>query len=347
MQEDEIEDGESPFREKALERLSSPEQLDKLMMVITPKGWIALLCFAALLFLGILWGFFGSIPIEVTGKGIILTEKGLFSLSATTNGIVAEVPIEIGAWVAKGDTIAKIFDEKVMQTIREEEQKLEELIAKQKIAEVAKEASTDYEKEIEEKKQFIASLKENIPTINIHAYDTGRIIELDVSSGDYVKQGDLLGWAQFPLEKGDTLLCHSYFRIGDGEQIMKGMQARMGLENVDVETYGYLLGEIVSVSSFPVSDEDLLKILRNPQLVTFIKQGAPTVIAVHIEPIPADTPSGFAWTSVKGPNAYIKTGTICTVKVVTQKRRPISYLFPSLFKETPPPLGQNPNVYPG
>src|SRR6187399_2567538 len=36
-------DKEKLFRKIALERLSSPEQLDSLMRVITPKAWLALL----------------------------------------------------------------------------------------------------------------------------------------------------------------------------------------------------------------------------------------------------------------------------------------------------------------
>ena len=37
------------FRKVALERLSSPEQLDQLMQVTSPKGWLALAGLGALL----------------------------------------------------------------------------------------------------------------------------------------------------------------------------------------------------------------------------------------------------------------------------------------------------------
>ena len=33
------------FRKTALEKLSSPEQLDELMKITTPKGWVALIAF--------------------------------------------------------------------------------------------------------------------------------------------------------------------------------------------------------------------------------------------------------------------------------------------------------------
>ena len=37
------------FRQAALDRLSSPEQLDQLMQVTTPKSWMALVAFIVLL----------------------------------------------------------------------------------------------------------------------------------------------------------------------------------------------------------------------------------------------------------------------------------------------------------
>ncbi len=49
------------FRKAALERLSSPEQLDQLMQVTTPKGWLALIALAGLLVTAVILGFVGSI----------------------------------------------------------------------------------------------------------------------------------------------------------------------------------------------------------------------------------------------------------------------------------------------
>ncbi|MGA1194869.1 MAG: hypothetical protein ACO36I_00070 [Candidatus Latescibacterota bacterium] len=37
------------FRQAALDRLSSPDQLDQLMRVTTPKGWIALMALCSVL----------------------------------------------------------------------------------------------------------------------------------------------------------------------------------------------------------------------------------------------------------------------------------------------------------
>ena len=57
------------FRKVALERLSSPEQLDQLMQVTSPRGWLALGAFGALLLTALGWSVLGSIPTDATGEG--------------------------------------------------------------------------------------------------------------------------------------------------------------------------------------------------------------------------------------------------------------------------------------
>ncbi len=60
------------FRKAALERLSSPEQLDQLMQVTTPKGWLALIALAGLLVMVVVFSFVARIPITVAGQCILL-----------------------------------------------------------------------------------------------------------------------------------------------------------------------------------------------------------------------------------------------------------------------------------
>ena len=58
---------ESLFREEAMDKMSSPDELDRLMRVTHPKGWLALVAAT------VVWGVFGSVPIEVGGdKGVLL-----------------------------------------------------------------------------------------------------------------------------------------------------------------------------------------------------------------------------------------------------------------------------------
>ena len=54
----------SVFREKSLEKINSPDQMDDYIRVTTPSVWIALLALVVLL-VGILaWSIFGSVEIH-------------------------------------------------------------------------------------------------------------------------------------------------------------------------------------------------------------------------------------------------------------------------------------------
>jgi len=60
------------FRKVSLERLSSPEQLDQLMTVTTPCGWISLAAIGGVILTALLWSIFGTIPKTVKSQGILI-----------------------------------------------------------------------------------------------------------------------------------------------------------------------------------------------------------------------------------------------------------------------------------
>ena len=62
----------SIFRKAALERLSSPEQLDQLMQIVTPRSLLPLLAVGGLLGGGLIWSVVGKIPVTTTGQGALV-----------------------------------------------------------------------------------------------------------------------------------------------------------------------------------------------------------------------------------------------------------------------------------
>lgn len=102
------------FAEKAMEKLASPEQIDKLLIVMTPKGWLALITCFLLIAVTLIWSFLGTIPISVSGKGILLTPKGVFSIVSPTEGIVDEMRVKSGQRVPSHAVIAKVAGQEVV-----------------------------------------------------------------------------------------------------------------------------------------------------------------------------------------------------------------------------------------
>ncbi|MCQ3930562.1 MAG: hypothetical protein DPW16_08880 [Chloroflexi bacterium] len=85
------------FRKVALDRLSSPEQLDQLMKITSPRAWLALIAIAVLLVAGALWAIFGSIPEETEGNGVLVNNPANDGLEA-----VIYVPLDEGAQLRPG-----------------------------------------------------------------------------------------------------------------------------------------------------------------------------------------------------------------------------------------------------
>jgi HlyD family secretion protein len=112
------------FRKVALERLSSPEQLDQLVQVTDPRGWLALTGLGALLLAAIGWGIWGSIPTESQGEGILIREGGVSSLVAAGSGQVEEVLVAVGDSIAKGQPVAKIRQDSLLRQIHDNTSKL-------------------------------------------------------------------------------------------------------------------------------------------------------------------------------------------------------------------------------
>jgi multidrug resistance efflux pump len=96
------------FRQVALERLSSPEQLDQLMRVTTPRGWLALLALIGLIVTVVGWSFSDTIPTEVVGKGILLRGGRVLSVVSSTPGQVDAVLVRVGDIVEQGQAIARV-----------------------------------------------------------------------------------------------------------------------------------------------------------------------------------------------------------------------------------------------
>lgn len=101
-------DPKSLFTKAALERLSSPEQLDMLMRVTSPIGWLALDTVGVCLFIGLLWGIFGTIPNKVDGKGILIRGGAVMQVEAGTTGRVTNLDVQVGDIITKGQAVASI-----------------------------------------------------------------------------------------------------------------------------------------------------------------------------------------------------------------------------------------------
>lgn len=115
------------FRKEALESMSDTHETDTLIKVVTTPGWLALLGFAILFFIIIVWSIFGSISTHIAGKGIILKKGGVFNIVSNGTGQVIKVNVKANDYVKEGDIIAVINQPALKEKISITEKQLQQL----------------------------------------------------------------------------------------------------------------------------------------------------------------------------------------------------------------------------
>ena len=110
---------EEIFRKAALDRLSSPDQLDQLIDVTRPADWIAALVIGLALVGAATWGVVGRIPTRVAGEGILISDGGrVVDAVSAVAGRLASVEVSVGDQVDQGQLIAKIAQTDTEQRYR-------------------------------------------------------------------------------------------------------------------------------------------------------------------------------------------------------------------------------------
>lgn len=96
------------YRKAALKKLSSPDQLDLLLTVTRPAGWLTLAGIFAVLLTAVAWGIFGRIPETAVGQGILIRPSGTLSVFALGAGQVVEITVSQGDRVEPGQVVARL-----------------------------------------------------------------------------------------------------------------------------------------------------------------------------------------------------------------------------------------------
>ena len=96
------------FRKSAIEKLSSPEQLDKAIVITPPSFWIALAGGVLIVVVALLWGIFGKLPVKVETNGIYLSDDGTRGVYSEVSGVVTKMNVEDGDYVKKDQVVAYI-----------------------------------------------------------------------------------------------------------------------------------------------------------------------------------------------------------------------------------------------
>ena len=301
------------FRKVALDKMSSPDQLDQLITITSPRGWIALATIGMLIVAAVLWGIFGSIVVKVSGTGMLLTPGGITNIVHTADGQVTEVYVAPGSMVRAGQVIATVSQPSITAEI--------ERLRGETVLTQNQPDSAGRLVQLKQSQQQLEQASQVISAVN------GQVVEVKAAKGDFIRAGTSFVSIKTGEERG-KLAAVLYVSAEEGKKLNPGMELHIAPSTVRSEEYGFLVGKITAVSEYPVTSEKMQQVLGSKELVQkFSKDynGAP--IEVRAELIPDKTPSGYLWTSLTGPSQGIFGGTVCSASVVVKRQRPITMVF--------------------
>jgi len=185
------------FRKSALDRLSSPEQLDRLVPVSDPLGWVALMTLFILLAAATAWGVFGRIPDQVEGKGILVAAGGrIVDAMSPSDGAIIRLHVTENADVEKGQAIAVIeqsgLEDDLLSakaTLAERELERRSIEANFAAEKAMKEKNVALQKKTQERiaeaaerrSEYLASTLENLEGLLAQGYATRLRVEETIS----------------------------------------------------------------------------------------------------------------------------------------------------------------------
>ena len=101
------------FRKTALDKLSTPDDLDELLQVNSKLSWLLLISLLCLVLCGIVWGIFGQVVNKVSMIGTIQTTNPPQSLIVSEPGLIDSVFHKPGDNVIKGQPIIRFIPDNV------------------------------------------------------------------------------------------------------------------------------------------------------------------------------------------------------------------------------------------
>ena len=134
------------FREKALVKLKSPEQLDEPLKVIRRPQRVAVLVVVAVLGSALAWGILGRLPETGYGQGILITKGTVRPIQAGAGGQIAQWFVKVGDRVAVDQAIGLLEQPVARQELEQAEERLAEIMGRNEELQALRQRYSDLER---------------------------------------------------------------------------------------------------------------------------------------------------------------------------------------------------------
>lgn len=182
------------YRKSAIEKLSSPEQLDEMITIIPPSFWVASVSALTILFAVLIWSIFSRIPVKLSTEGIYMDREGVHAVYSETQGVVEELCVKEGDKVSKGDVLVRLSTREIDKKLAEAQERV------QKVESVTLQSTGD--EVIEENKELL-NMKSQLLTLEDTLSSTEKMLAL--RQNELASQRDKTNAAQDKMQSARNL----------------------------------------------------------------------------------------------------------------------------------------------
>jgi multidrug efflux pump subunit AcrA (membrane-fusion protein) len=304
------------FRQEALERLRSPDQLDKLFAPTTPVAWIALATVLLLVLSALVWSVFGVMATKVSGTGLIIDAEGVVNISSATGGRLADLRVKVGDRVHRGQVVATVEQPALEAQIARINRELNTVMSRADMANLVA-SLNELQGKFERDGQIVSPVE-------------GIVADQIISGvGDILSPGTPLLNVRVDENGRGEMMALLYVSVMEGKKIQPGMMVQIAPGSVDASEYGTLVGQVRSVSNYPLLADSMTNWTGNKDLTAWLlKQSGGAAMEVKVDIVKdRDTATGYLWSSIHGASEAITPGTTCTGSVVVKRQAPITKAF--------------------
>lgn len=163
--------------------------------------------------------------------------------------------------------------------------------------------------------------------MNLKSRADGKVAGVNVAKGNVVQAGMTICTVIYDTGGEETVL---FVPVSEGKKIKKGMKVVVYPSTVNRQEYGHMQGTVTRVSDTVVSSQDMINQLGDQSLAQAFAQTGPVIrVSCSLEK-DESTASGYKWSSKKGAEVALDSGTIVQADIVTDEKAPITMLIPFL-----------------
>lgn len=258
-----------PFREIALERAASPEQLDHFVTITRPVDWILAIVLLVTLGTAVTWGFFGRLPTRAQAEGILVSSGGrVVDAVSGASGRLASVEVAVGDHVTQGQLIARVNQTDIEQRyksaveVHRERESEHETLKTKVAAEIAlktqnfaklEEAFNQIIKATDQRIEYLTSDLSNLEGLYAKGYATRRTVEdrrrelTDAQQRKEDTQNEILKLKEQKTDletQRQRDIDESQFRLNEARRQMDELKGQLGR---DTEVVSPIEGRVLEI----------------------------------------------------------------------------------------------------